>query len=224
MSTPIGRAPDPRPARTKAALFTAARNLCATGDEVTINDLVRHAGVSRSAFYTHYEDIEDLLGEMLDQLFEVQVAQATTLAGKRTPQEIVQSTMASMAAYAGIHRAFLRGSLNWKVRHRAYVDVVRTCARLHEKVLRLMGKDLPAHVEIAPTARFFAGGTMQVIVDWFDLAGQDARDGKAVDESTLLTELLRVLPSWYTGLALSDPIPAGLGDEHVIGREGELAG
>ncbi|WP_422117814.1 TetR/AcrR family transcriptional regulator [Brachybacterium sp. UNK5269] len=211
MSTSGGRAPDPRPARTKAALFAAARNLCAAGDKVTVNDLVRLARVSRSAFYTHYEDIEDLLGEMLDEMFEGQEARVAALAAAgRSAQEIVHATAASMAAYACVHQAFLRGSLNWKVRHRAYVGVVQTCARLHEEALRQMGKDLPADVDIARTAQFFAGGTMQVIVDWFVLAGQDVHGGAEADENALVTSLLRVLPSWYTGLAPSDPIPATL--------------
>ena len=225
MTSSVGRAPDPRPARTKAALFAAARNLSVSGDEVTVNDLARHSGVSRSAFYTHYDSLDELLGEMLDAMFDVQEARAGALAAEgRTTQQIVQATAAGMTAYAVLHQAFLRGSLDWKVRHRAYMGVVQTCARLHEEVLHRMGEELPAHVDIARTAQFFAGGTMQVIVDWFVMAEQDARDGKEDDGCTLVEALLRLLPSWYTGLALSDPIPSGLVDDLLKGQETDLAG
>lgn len=223
MSTPVTRAPDPRPARTKAALFAAARNLSVSGDEVTVSDLARHSGVSCSAFYTHYGSLDELLGEMLDQMFEAQEARAAALAvAGRSGHEIVQATAAGMAAYAVHHHAFIRGALGWKVRHGAYVSVVATCARLYEDVLRGMGNDLPPRVDIARTAQFLAGGTVQVLIDSLVETAPDARDGIALDSGTVLETLLRVLPSWFTGLPPADPIPAGLGDDLLTERDGVL--
>ena len=51
MTSSSERAPDPRPARTRAAIFTAARELSAADGEVTVNALAKRAGVSRAAFY-----------------------------------------------------------------------------------------------------------------------------------------------------------------------------
>lgn len=220
MSISVDRAPDPRPARTKAALFAAARELSISDGEFTVNDLVSLAGVSRGSFYTHYGSLDELLGAMLEEMFEVQRMRAATLvAAGRSTQEIVQASVAAVVAYAVRHHAFLRGALGWPVRHQAYLNVVDTFARHHEALLRRMKKDLPAHVEVAGTAQFFAGGTFQVVIRWLSTTEQGARDGQPLDGCTMTEALLRLLPSWYTGLSPTDPLPAGLADDILIGQD-----
>ena len=73
------RAPDPRPARTRAAIFTAARELSADDGEVTVNALAKRAGVSRAAFYSHFSGLDDLLAfcaKMIEAFAEEQQVKA----------------------------------------------------------------------------------------------------------------------------------------------------
>ncbi len=60
MEAPARR--DPRPERTRAALIAAGRRLFSQRpiDAVTVDDLVRAAGVGKGSFYNHFSDREAL--------------------------------------------------------------------------------------------------------------------------------------------------------------------
>ncbi|GMA32953.1 TetR/AcrR family transcriptional regulator [Litorihabitans aurantiacus] len=59
---------DPRIARTRHSLQRALFDLLGTRDleDVTIADIVEHAGVNRSSFYQHYSDKDTLLADAID--------------------------------------------------------------------------------------------------------------------------------------------------------------
>src|SRR5699024_12873687 len=115
------RAPDPRPARTKAAIFAAARDLTGQDGEVTVNALAKRAGISRAAFYSHVGGLDDLMGAMLGQMFDVQEARAGELAADvRSTQDMVQAAAATMVAYVVRHHACLRRSLAWEGPHQPH--------------------------------------------------------------------------------------------------------
>ncbi|WP_341854417.1 helix-turn-helix domain-containing protein [Brachybacterium sp. GPGPB12] len=88
------RAPDPRPARTRAAIFTAARELSADDGEVTVNALAKRAGVSRAAFYSHFTGLDDLLGAMLQEMFDAAWERGRTngAAGHTIEQDVRTAT------------------------------------------------------------------------------------------------------------------------------------
>lgn len=220
MPNSTSRAPDPRPARTKAAIFAAARDLTAADGEVTVNALAQRAGISRAAFYSHFGGLDDLMAAMLGQMFKAQEARGVELAADgRSTQEMVQAGAASMVDYVVSHHAFLRGALDWKFSHRTYLILVGTVSKLHVVALKRLGGEVPAHLDIQRTARFFAGGVLDVLIQWLVETEQDAREGAEVDERGLTESLLRLLPSWYTGLQPEDPIPEGLAGEGLFGQD-----
>lgn len=211
MPSTEGRAPDPRPARTRAAIFAAARDLSAADGEVTVNALAQRAGVSRAAFYSHFSGLDDLMGAILGTMFDLQHERALALAQEgRTIQEMVQSSVATMVAYVERHHAFLRGALDWKSSHQTYLILVKTLSDLHVYALKRMEDQVPAHLPLQQAGRFFAGGTLDVLIQWVVETGEEARSGKELDDSGLTEIILRLLPSWYTGLQPEDPIPADL--------------
>lgn len=57
---------------SKESLFVALMQLMATKDfkHLSISSVTQRAGVARSTFYRHYEILEDLLTEHLDDFFE----------------------------------------------------------------------------------------------------------------------------------------------------------
>jgi AcrR family transcriptional regulator len=211
MPSTEGRAPDPRPARTRAAIFAAARDLSAGDGEVTVNALAHRAGVSRAAFYSHFSGLDDLLGAIFSQMFDRQKARGAQLAIEgRTTQDIVQASVATMVAYVVRHHAFLRGALDWKPSHRTYLILVSTLSDLHVVAIERLGDEVPAYVPVPQTARFFAGGSLDVLIQWLVETEEDARAGKELDSSHLTEALLRIMPTWYTGLRPEDPIPEDL--------------
>lgn len=217
MPSTEGRAPDPRPARTRAAIFAAARDLSATDGEVTVNALAQRAGVSRAAFYSHFSGLDDLMAAILGTMFDLQLERATKLAAEgRSIQELVQSAAATMVAYVDRHQAFLRGGLEWKFSHRTYLILVTTLSDLHVVALEQLGDTVPAYLPLQQTARYFAGGSLDVLAQWLVESEEDARTGKEVDSFHLTVALLRLLPSWYTGLLPEDPIPEDLVDADLF--------
>ncbi len=64
------RAEDPRKARTRSALQTAALALFHEKpvQEISVGDIVMKAGVNRSSFYTHYSSLQTLYADALESI------------------------------------------------------------------------------------------------------------------------------------------------------------
>jgi AcrR family transcriptional regulator len=220
MSSTSDRAPDPRPARTRAAIFAAARELTAADGEVTVNALAKRAGVSRAAFYSHFNGLDDLMGAMFGRMYEIQHARSVEFAANgRSTQEMVQTGAATLVAYTVRHHAFLRGGLDWKFSHRTYMILVKTLSDLHALTLRRLGDEVPSFLPVERTARFFAGGTLAILTQWLVETEEAARAGEELDRAELTESVLRILPSWYTGLDPHEPIPDWLLAEDLLGPE-----
>ncbi|WP_232820141.1 TetR/AcrR family transcriptional regulator [Brachybacterium sp. YJGR34] len=207
MSTTSHRAPDPRPARTRAAIFAAARELSASDGEVTVHALAQRAGVSRAAFYTHFSGLDELAGAMFQRLFDavhVQSREANEQ-GQSTP-EMIRFGFGAMVAYVEQHHAFLRGAQDWKFSHRTYMTLVDTLTDLHAQALSAIGEAMPAHLDRPAAARWITGGELALIDHWLRETEQAARDGQALDATPLLRSMLETAPPWYTGLDPEDPL------------------
>lgn len=191
--------------------------MTAADGEVTVNALAKRAGVSRAAFYSHFNGLDDLMGAMFARMYEVQYARAIEFAANgRSTQEMVQTGAATLVAYTVRHHAFLRGGLEWKFSHRTYMILVKTLSDLHVMTLRRLGDELPSFLPIERTARFFAGGTLAILTQWLIDTEQAARAGEELDRVELTEAVLRILPSWYTGLDPEEPIPDGLLAEDLL--------
>jgi AcrR family transcriptional regulator len=61
-ATKAERRPDPRPARTRAALIEAAQQILATSDrgDASIQEITEIAGVAQGSFYNHFESKDEL--------------------------------------------------------------------------------------------------------------------------------------------------------------------
>jgi AcrR family transcriptional regulator len=223
MTTSSERAPDPRPARTRAAIFTAARELSAADGEVTVNALAKRAGVSRAAFYSHFTGLDDLMGAMLQEMFDAAWERGRTNgANGYTIQAHVRHGYAMMVAYIERHHAFLRGALDWKSSQRTYLILTETLTALHVEALRRMPEDLPARPGIESLARGISGNELAHAEHWLILPEQAAKDGEALDATELLETILAAAPSWYTGIGPEEPIPAAelLAGARTYGQEG----
>src|SRR5690625_7918825 len=105
-----------------------------------------------------------------------------------------------MVAYVVRHHAFLRGALDWKFSHRTYLILVRTLSNLHVVALERLGDEVPAHLDIERTARFFAGGSLDLLIQWLEATEQEAGQRGELDAQGLTEDLLRLERSGYAGL------------------------
>lgn len=208
MSSPT-RAPDPRPARTRAAIYTAARELSSADGEVTVNALTRRAGISRAAFYSHFSGLDELIGQMLHDMFQTVWEEGAAMhRGVASPHERVRSSTAVVVAYVEQHRAFLLGALDWKFSHRTFLALLEMVSVRHRHAFDALGEDLPAEVDRSVASDAFAGSQLSLIIRWLDRSEHVVADGGEPDAAALLESTLRCWPTWYTGLQPGDDFDA----------------
>ena len=104
MSENPARKPDPRAARTRDRLGDALVQLLLSKsfDDITVQEVLDRAGVSRSTFYEHYRDKNDLFLSDVDEFFETM---STMLARRHDPSERV-APVAEFCAHVADARDF----------------------------------------------------------------------------------------------------------------------
>ncbi|MDN5820227.1 MAG: TetR/AcrR family transcriptional regulator [Brachybacterium sp.] len=206
------RAQDPRPARTRAAIFAAARALTAADGEVTVNALAKRAGVSRAAFYSHFSGLDELMAAMLSRMFDSSrergLAYAREEREDRTIHDAVQFGFGMLVAYVELHHTFLRGALDWKFSHRTYTILVDSMTELHGEAMQRLGDEVPAHLRTEDACRSIVGGCLTLVAHWLLATEQRAQDDIALDATALLDSILTTAPDWYTGLEPGAPTGA----------------
>lgn len=209
MASTNERAQDPRPARTKAAIFAAARDLTVSDGEVTVNALAKRAGVSRAAFYSHFSGLDDLMGAMFSQMFEhAQERGAAYTRDNRTIHDGVRFGFGMLAAYVELHHTFLRGALDWKFSHRTFMILVDTMVELHAVAFEHLGETVPEHLRTEDSQRAIVGGCLSLVTHWLVTTEDRAASGEVLDATELLDAILTTAPSWYTGLEPGRPTDA----------------
>lgn len=211
MNRTNARTADPRPARTRAAIFAAAREMGAGDHEVTVHALAKRAGVSRAAFYSHFSSLDDVVCELIrEPVMRIREDPEQFGRGDLTPHERACRAVYDLADIVAQHHRFILGVLGWKLSHRAYATVTDEIAQLFQYAYDLLGPAVPEHLPRDQTARFHAGGITELLVTW--LEERQCVDGEPcrVDADELATSVLRVLPSWYTGIPPGGEIPSRL--------------
>ncbi|NQX28512.1 TetR/AcrR family transcriptional regulator [Microbacteriaceae bacterium VKM Ac-2854] len=194
------RVPDPRALRTRHAIFEAVERLAAEDSasddsgvrderDITVSDIVRVAGISRSSFYAHFDDVADVAAGLL----------AASFAGIDEPDArdaaIVDNADALRLGYARLvdhltdRYAFYSSLRALPAVRGAYDDAVTGYCR--DLVRSVLPDELPPGIDPEFTARYVAGGSLAVIGGW--IGGRlDGTDDELVDH------LVAQLPGWLT--------------------------
>ncbi|WP_291053017.1 TetR/AcrR family transcriptional regulator [Herbiconiux sp.] len=183
----MSRSSDTKVARTRQAIFEAVESF-GEDEPVTVGEVVRRAGISRAAFYTHFAGLEELGLAIMHDMLETIAAQHHD---------------APLTGYAGWREAstaMLRRNVEHVVRHRglylsvfgmpgssgafevAVVDLAGAIAAAFEQM-----PVLPARLDVAETSRFIAGGTLTMLMHWMR-----TDPGLPVDE--MVTRLISFFP------------------------------
>lgn len=200
------RAQDPRPARTRAAIFAAARDLTVADGEVTVNALAKRAGISRAAFYSHFSGLDDLMGAMLAQMFDAAHERGVAYTRRmRSIHDGIRFGFGMTAAYVEQHHHFLRGALDWKFSHRTYMIIVETMTELHAEAMHHLGDTVPEHLRTENARRAIVGASLTLCVHWLMETAEATEQGESFDATGLLDSILTIAPTWYTGLEPGGP-------------------
>lgn len=202
---PRERRPDPRPARSRAAVFRAVERLCAEdadGSQFTAMAIIRESGISRGTFYTHFPTLEDLAEQMLEARF-AQIGEVdredrrTALASSaRDPREDLrrpaEASQLALARFVQAHRGFFRATLGWRLSSRVQERVVAAHAAQVAETLRVMGPAVPPHIDRAAFSSFLAGGSVALLTQWL-------READPIPPEAMAERLLSAMPDWLVG-------------------------
>lgn len=188
------RAEDPRPARTRAAIYEAVADLTTDPDaDVSVNAILRASGVSRSGFYAHFAGLEDLLVGMLSDAFRdisvmYSAASQDVEADGDSTARIAQE---QLVAFVSDRRKFFRASLDWPVGSRAHETIVQAYARGMRDAIDARGGAAPQGVDADDLATFLAGGSVALLTKWIR-----EEDDDFTPQNVVVERLLAVMPDW----------------------------
>lgn len=194
-TTATPRSPDPRPARTQAAIIAAVERLSARGDEVTVPTIVAEAGVSRSTFYAQFKDLDALAVRILTEVFTQIEALDLSLRVSATPIETTRATTSQLVAEFAKRRTLYAGVLGSRTTTEA-ARAVR--AAFAEQALGTMQLTVPSGLDPKVAAEYVAGGSLAVITAW--LLSDTPEPTERVQQ-----QLLALLPAWLLNDDMDTP-------------------
>ncbi|MGK9146816.1 TetR/AcrR family transcriptional regulator [Plantibacter flavus] len=186
---------DPRAERTRQTIFDAVATILAGRPErVSVGDIVRVAGISRSSFYAHFSSLDELTAAYLRVQFAGLAAPTTPV---RPLGEPVRSVERAREAYRRLVAQLLEDAplyssvLELPVARSAFDDLVG--AHADDLIGSLLEQaDVPAGVPADLVSTYVAGGTLSLVDGW--------RRGRIdVSDDELVDALVALLPAWLFG-------------------------
>jgi 8-hydroxy-5-deazaflavin:NADPH oxidoreductase len=196
-----GRSADPRPARTRAAILAAVERLTGVAaDQVTVAAIARDAGVSRSAFYTQFSGLEELLSVLLTEAAQRIGPEALTPGASKgfgSRRSMVRTSLFRLVAHVDARATFYTAALGWKMSWGVHDAAQTAYAEQVRRLISAVRESAPADPPLPPSAAtdqaatFVAGGLLTAVTAWL-------RAGRATPRETLVDQLLELLPGWLT--------------------------
>lgn len=182
----IQRAKDPRPARTRTAILRAIETLERDGGDLTVSNIVRVAGISRSSFYAHFKDLDqlavDLIRGIYDRIGEIDAKLRPTTPGLDVTRQTVGILLAEIDTHKHLYAAVLGSGMS-AVAQRQLLDIFATGAKA------AIEHSAPDSVDVELAAQFLAGGTLGTLIWWITTSPDTPAE--AVRE-----QLIALYPKW----------------------------
>ena len=172
LSPTTRRKPDPRAARTRDRLGDALIGLLLAKpfEAITVQEVLDRAGVSRSTFYEHYRDKNDLFLGEVDQFF----AGMSTLLTSKNDQSARVAPVAELfthvAAARDLYAVLVESGRMPDVRELGEAHFARSIA---ERLGRLPRRD-PLPAEVRPAVAHALAGSLFSLLTWWVQQGMKA--------------------------------------------------
>ncbi len=173
-------------------------------DSVTIEDIAERADVARATFYAHFEDKEQLLTSLFQDLTTELTLRLTAVEGapETIRTYIVKELYVQAAQFRDLYLVCLRGAGNGRARA-AYLDIIASRAEVvFAERLRATGHQPGAPLPFL--ARAFAGAHVTLLQDWLEAGDMSSIDVAVNTQMTVLTNgfawALGMLPEEYSFL------------------------
>ncbi|GAB3121916.1 TetR/AcrR family transcriptional regulator [Glaciibacter psychrotolerans] len=159
---------------------------------VSVGDIVRVSGVSRSSFYAHFASLDELAAELL----KAQLAEIGSAGDQQRREDLIVGTSAARVGYTRLvahmveHFSLYSSVLELQPARGAYDEIVEAYAtRLLQSVV--VPDQAPANVNLELVTTYIAGGALTLINAWL-------RGHIDVSDDELVEQLVGLLPPWVT--------------------------
>ncbi len=171
-------------------------------DSVTVEDIAERADVARATFYAHFDDKEQMLTSLFEELTAELAERLTKVEGapEAVRTYIVRELYAHAALFRDLYLVCLRGAGNGRARA-AYCDVIASRAEaVFAERVRTTGHE--PGVPLPILGRAFAGAHVSLLEDWLETGDLSNLDSMVSMQMTLLTRgfawALGMLPDAFT--------------------------
>ncbi len=186
--------PDPRAERTRRRIFAAVTELMSETSErshgLSVTDIVRTAGVSRSSFYAHFASLDELATEFL----RIQLTEIAESGAELRRDDLIAPPAAARIGYSTLVAHLLE---NYQL-YSTVLELPLTRGVFEQSVGvladRLTGTvieagHVPSGVKPDLVATYVAGGVMTLLSSWI-------RGETDVSDDELVDQLVGLLPPW----------------------------
>lgn len=180
---------DRRVLKTRERLVEAYRAILdeKPGGPMTVIEVARRAGVTRSSFYAHFSGVDDLAATALSEFHETVVALARTEVREgQSKNEVNRRVILEIASFVAAHRDTYGALLT---RNEGFARTVADT--FAEQVLVTLRTRERVHADPEVTAQYMAAGLIGVLSWWLD-------SGDARSPEDLATALIAITPPDFT--------------------------
>ncbi len=158
-------------------------------DAVTVEDIAERADVARATFYAHYDDKEQLLTALFQELTVELTLRLTNVEGgpiENLRINIIRDLYAHAAQFRDLYLVCLRGAGNGQARS-AYSDVIASRAEvLFADRVRFEKRD--SEVSLHTLSRAFAGAHVSLLEEWLEVGDFSNLDAAVLTQMELITK------------------------------------
>jgi AcrR family transcriptional regulator len=186
----ISTSGDPRVARTRQAILDAVEVLGRSGDEITVAEIVRAAGIGRSSFYTHFSGIDELAVTVLRAAFQtigaddLELRRSSSVSGA----EAARLAQVRLVDHLVEHRALYAGMLALPFTSSVYTRMIESYGEQVLATNALLPR-IPDGVSPEAVAIYTASGSLGLLANWI-------RSDAPVSAEVMVDQLMSLLPTW----------------------------
>ncbi len=176
------RAPDPRPARTRAAIIAAIEHLGQQGKELSVSLIVAEAGLSRSSFYSQFNDIGDVAVQLIQEHYQQSAAEEIHSPATADFAQATNFLLTEFDRRRYLYAAVLGSSADVSAEWAA-------CQIIAGAWLPMITAKVPQHLQPEFAARYIAAGHLAGVVAWL-------RSENPAPLADVETQIVGLLPTW----------------------------
>lgn len=146
-------------------------------DEITITEIVKEAGYNRGTFYFHYEQKEDLLEEIIDDVFD-ELHKAFRHGYMNYDKEVNILELSTIALFDHFieYKEFYQIMLGGNINHNFQDKMIDTMKKHFREDIDFTANDVDSNIDIELFYTYRVSGIIGIILEWIQHDFHHSRD------------------------------------------------